>query len=193
MHDPSSISRLFALTSNIGCVATGLIPDARAHVSRARQEAAEFKYKFGYDIPIDLLARRIANINQVSTQEAAMRPLGTALTLIAIDDERGPQVYKCDPAGHFVGYLATGTGAKATDVMNHMEKLVKKSSPVKEYLGETLQETLELSITTLSSVLGQEFKGNELEIGVVTKDNPRFTILNNEQIDQILTAIAEKD
>lgn len=180
------------LTPKIGCVATGLIPDARAHVSRARMEAANFKYKFGYDIPVDLLSRRIANLNQVSTQQASMRPLGAALTLISIDDERGPQVYKCDPAGHFVGYIATGTGSKATDVMNHLEKLLKKSD-VKDHIGETLEDTLELSITTLSSVLGQDFKASELEVGMVSRENPTFTILTTEQIDAVLTRIAEKD
>lgn len=186
------MTRLFALTNKIGAVVTGLPADARAHVTRARHEAAEFRYKFGYDIPVDLLARRIANLNQVSTQQASMRPLGTAITLIAIDDERGPQVYKCDPAGYFVGYIGTAAGTKATDMMNHFEKELKKVSG-KAYFGESLEETLELAVTSLTTVLGQDFKASDLEIGVVSVENPCFAIFTNEQIDAVLTRIAEKD
>lgn len=39
-----------------------------------------------------------------SLQHASTRPLGVIPMLIAIDEERGPQLFKVDPAGYFVGY-----------------------------------------------------------------------------------------
>jgi 20S proteasome subunit alpha 1 len=51
---------------------TGSIADARASVDRARGEAAEFRYKFGYEMPCDVLAKRLANINQVYTQRVGL-------------------------------------------------------------------------------------------------------------------------
>lgn len=69
--DPSSVSHVFRLSSSVGCVMTGSIADARASVDRARGEAAEFRYKFGYEMPCDVLAKRLANINQVYTQRVS--------------------------------------------------------------------------------------------------------------------------
>jgi hypothetical protein len=54
---------------------TGSIADARAQVQRAQGEAAEFRYRYGYEMPCDVLAKRIANINQVYTQRVRFSPL----------------------------------------------------------------------------------------------------------------------
>lgn len=53
---------------------TGAIADARPLAQRAQSEAAEFKYKYGYEMPVDALAKRMANISQVYTQRVRCRP-----------------------------------------------------------------------------------------------------------------------
>ncbi|KKK21223.1 hypothetical protein AOCH_006935 [Aspergillus ochraceoroseus] len=195
--DPSSVSHVFRLSPSVGCVMTGSIADARACVDRARGEAAEFRYKYGYEMPCDVLAKRLANINQVYTQRAYMRPLGVAMTLISVDSENGPQLYKCDPAGYYVGYKATASGPKQQEALNHLEKKLKN----KDYAEGSWEEVVELGITALSSVLSVDFKKHELEIGIVggpradgqEGTDPNFRALTEEEIDERLQAISEKD
>lgn len=50
----------------------------------------------------------------------------TAMILIGIDSEYGPQCFKLDPAGYFVGFYATAAGQKQQEAMNHLEKKWKK-------------------------------------------------------------------
>ena len=33
------------------------------------------------------------------------------MMLIGIDEEKGPQIFKCDPAGYYVGYKATAVSS----------------------------------------------------------------------------------
>lgn len=191
--DASSVSYCFRITPSIGCVATGQIADARAAVTRARGEAAEFRYIYGYEMPCDALAKRMANINQVYTQRAAMRPLGVALMLVSVDDEMGPQLFKCDPAGYYVGYRATAAGPKQQEATNYLEKKLKKEDAVKDW-----QATVDLAINTLSSCLSVDFKANEIEIGIVggpqvDKQTPAtdFRMMAEREIEARLQAIAD--
>jgi len=195
--DPASVTHIFKLSPSVGCVMTGSIADARASVNRARSEAAEFRYRFGYEMPCDVLAKRLANINQVYTQRAYMRPLGVAMTLISVDSEYGPQLYKCDPAGYYVGYRATASGPKQQEILNHLEKKLKN----KEYAEGPWEDVVELAISTLSTVLSVDFKKGELEVGIVGGPSvdgregtqAEFRALTEEEIDDRLQAISERD
>lgn len=245
--DPTSVSHIFKLTAEIGCIVTGRIADARAQVMRARSEAAEFKYKYGYAITPDLLAKRMANINQVYTQRAAMRPLGINMMIIGLDSdpERGPQVFKVDPAGYYVGFRATAAGVKQAEAINFLEKQFKRASTsipsiaqsasssggrgvseaegtssstyslpdaaaseadqISKQLSES--DVLELAVTTLSTVLAQDLKSSEIEIGIIGGDKSlnlndqsdqakaqrRFRTLTEEEITVVLDRIAERD
>lgn len=126
-----------------------------------------------------------------------MRPLGVATTLISVDSEYGPQLFKCDPAGYYTGYKGTASGPKTQEALNFLEKKLKG----KEHAEGSWQDVVELAITTLATVLSAEFKKTELEIGIV--GGPRtdgqegtdleFRSLTEEEIEERLQAIADKD
>ncbi|CAH8839487.1 unnamed protein product [Trichobilharzia szidati] len=186
--DRKSVTRIFRLTDSTGCIMTGMAPDCRAQVQRARYEAATFKHKFGYEIPCDVLLNRIGEINQVYTQSAEMRPLGCAMLAISYDQELGkPQLYKSDPSGFVAGHRAVAVGEKQTEAMRHLENEFRKQE------NYTLDEAIELAISCLSHTHSMEFKATELEIGVVSKADPIFRKLTVEEIDVHLVRMSEKD
>ncbi|KAL7676597.1 hypothetical protein ACOME3_002846 [Neoechinorhynchus agilis] len=189
LMDKSSVTHMFKLTQYIGCVMTGLIADSRSQVARARSEAAKLKLRlnFSFEISVDQLCRRIADINQVYTQEAMMRPLGCSMILIGLDPERGPQLFKTDPAGYYTGFYATSAGVKRLEANTILERKCGRDKLLSE------DETIRTAISVLAEVLASDFKPWDIEIGIVSKNNPRFRILNEQETEQHLNSFAEAE
>lgn len=186
--DPTSVTHMYKVTKHMGMLVTGQLADARSLVQKARSEAADFRFKFGYEMPVDYLAKVLADQAQVYTQHAYMRPLGVVSMIIGIDEERGPQLYKLDPAGYYVGYKATSAGQKDQEAENFLEKRFK-SNP--QY---TFDQAVQAAISALQNVLSEDFKSSDIEVGVVQDTGDRvFRVLSNEEVDEHLTAISERD
>jgi len=193
-----SVTRLFKITDKIGCVATGLMADCRRHVGDIRQIASQFKYDNGYDVPLHYFAQLCADRQQLYTQRAGIRALASVLLLVAVDDEKGPLVFKVDPAGHFFAYKGVAAGTKEQEAINQLEKVYKEDDKDKDddetkKPPVTEEETVRLAISTLQYVLSADFKPDELEVGFITGKDGRFQTLSEEEIDAHLTYIAEED
>eukprot|EP01026_Neomeris_dumetosa_P038998 TRINITY_DN3192_c0_g1_i1.p1 TRINITY_DN3192_c0_g1~~TRINITY_DN3192_c0_g1_i1.p1 ORF type:complete len:249 (-),score=29.71 TRINITY_DN3192_c0_g1_i1:97-843(-) len=186
--DPSCITRLYSISKYIGMMTAGPTADGRSLVQEARRETAEFRFKYGYEIPVDVLAQILADKAQVFTQHARMRPKAVVSMLIGVDEERGPQLFKVDPAGYFVGYRATAAGTKDTEAHNFLEKKCKDRPSLE------IDECVKIAIETLQNVLSEDLKASDLEVGVVSEAQGRlYKTLSQEQIDEYLTAISEQD
>jgi 20S proteasome subunit alpha 1 len=186
--DPTSVTNMYRISKHIGVVMTGLAPDARAAVTRARHEAAQFEYENGYPIPLSVLVGRMADVSQLYTQQAFMRALGVVAIYIG-QDEGGaaPQLYKVDPAGHFLGYRACSAGSKEQEAFNQLEKHFKTL----ESSDLTHDQTLEAALVSLQEVLGADLRPTDVEVALV--EGGVFRVLSEAEVDGVLTVLGERD
>ncbi len=127
----------------------------------------------------------MADICQVYTQEASSRALAVVMTFIGYDDEKGAQVFKIDPAGHYLPYKAVAMGKYEPEAMNFLEKRVGDLSTLDENC------TIEMAIMAMQHVLSTDFKSNEIEVGVIT-EGKNFRVLSDHEVEARLSAISEK-
>ena len=166
MIDPDTMSRVWNINGDTGCVVCGLSADSRSYVTRARYESINFQYKNGmlfskitkynlqyffsaYKMPTDLMAKRMASVAQVHTQEPGTRALGVAALLIGWDEELNkPELYRTDPSGYTAGFKAVAIGAKQTEATNYLEKKMRKKTETEKW---GVKETAELGLDLYST------------------------------------------
>jgi len=114
------------------------------------------------------------------------------MIIVGIDvegDKMIPQLFRCDPAGYFVGYKATSAGQKEQEANNFLEKRFKTDpNPCLSY-----DDTVQLALACLQNVLGSDLKASDIEACVVRNEKLKFTRLTADEVEAHLTALAERD
>ena len=83
---------------------------------------------------------------------------------------------------------ATSAGQKDQEAENFLEKRFKNNP---QY---TFDQAVQAAISALQNVLSEDFKSSDIEVGVVQDTGDRvFRVLTNEEVDEHLTAISERD
>jgi 20S proteasome subunit alpha 1 len=131
------------------------------------------------------------------------------MLLIGIDPELGPQIFKLDPAGYYVGFHATAAGQKQQEAMNYLEKKWKRlesfntggnedAGAAGRALGR--DKVVEMAIEALSTVHSTDYKVGEVEISIVStaaeeedRHRGRWRVLSDEEVERHLLAYGEKD
>jgi len=141
-------------------------------------------------MPINVLADKIGEISQLYTQHAYMRPLCVMTILFSIDEERGPQLFKIDPAGQFMGYKATAAGEKEQSAQGHLEKIFNKKPDL------TKDETFRIAIHALQETLSSEFRSTDIEVAyawINEKKEAKIAFMTEKEIDNLLEKVNKSD
>ena len=119
-----------------------------------------------------------------------MRPYCIVTMLYTVDEEKGPQFYRIDPAGHILGFKATSAGEKEQSAIGHLEKLFNKKPDL------TRDETFRIAITALQETLSTEFRGTDIEVSYAFLNENRETQivnLNEKEIENLLEKVNKSD
>lgn len=119
---PNTNKRIQHVDKHVGIAYSGMNPDGRHVVSRARDEAANWRDQFGQPMPVDALASNVAAYIQAYTLYNSVRPFGVS-TIIGGCDSKGPQLFMIEPNGQSWGYRGAATGRGRQAARSELEKL----------------------------------------------------------------------
>lgn len=200
LADQSSHQKISNITPNIGMVYSGMGPDYRILVDRARKVShTNYKRIYNEYPPTRILVQDVARVVQEATQSAGVRPYGVSLLIAGWDegiepeeevkegegDEKkrsrqtggiqkgGPMLYQVDPSGSYFPWKATAIGKSATKAKTFLEKRYSEELE--------LEDAIHIALLTLKDNIEGEMNGDTIEIGIVGA--PAEHLLGVEGVD----------
>ncbi|KLO10143.1 20S proteasome subunit [Schizopora paradoxa] len=157
--DASMVEKVAEICPNIGIVYSGMGPDFRVIVSRARKSAQAYLKVYGEYPPTRVLTQEIATVMQEATQRGGVRPFGLSLLVAGWDAHRGPMLYQVDPSGSFWAWKASAIGKNMINAKTFLEKRYNDDI--------SLEDAIHTALLTLKEGFEGQMTEKTIEIGVV--------------------------
>ena len=101
---PHKCNPIILTTYSLRQAFSGLIPDGRAFVNRARDQAAQWKRNYQSPMPISSIADDMGGLAQAYTLYSSVRPFGITAIIGGVDEDGKPGLYMIEPSGLYWVY-----------------------------------------------------------------------------------------
>ncbi|MCJ1367039.1 Proteasome subunit alpha type-2 [Acarospora aff. strigata] len=189
--DPPSLSKVSLITPNIGMVYSGMGPDYRILVDKARKVShTGYKRIYNEYPPTRILVQDVARVMQEATQSGGVRPYGVSLLVAGWDDGVEPETEEAakdggeteaerkKASGKTGGILKGGPSLYQVDPSGSYfpwkaTAIGKSATSAKTFLekryteGLELEDAVHIALLTLKETIEGEMNGETVEIGIV--------------------------
>merc|ERR1712013_814046 len=175
----SPSGKLEQITNNIGMVYSGMGPDYRLLIRRARKMAQDYFLMYHEPIPTAQLVYRVALVMQEYTQSGGVRPFGVSLLICGWDEPGKPLLFQCDPSGAYFAWKATAMGKNNVNGKTFLEKRYSEDLE--------LEDAVHTAILTLKEGFEGQMTEDNIEIGICNSDG--FRRLTPQEVKDYLANI----
>ncbi len=166
--------KIFRVDEHVGAAIVGLSSDARILIDQARIYAQSNKLTYDEPIDIEVVTKRICDIQQMYTQHAGVRPFGVSIIFAGVD-KTGTHVFGTHPSGTYRGYKATALGAGRETVIAILKD---------EYREDlSLEDSKKLAVKCLVKALEARQLPPRIKVAVIPVATKKLEMLTDETIE----------
>jgi proteasome alpha subunit len=169
--------KIFKVDDHVGAAIVGLSSDARVLIDQARIYAQSNKLTYDEPIDVEVVTKRICDIQQMYTQHAGVRPFGVSLIFGGVD-KTGSLVFGTHPSGTYRGYKATALGAGRETVLAILKDEYRENL--------SLEENTKLTVKCLVKALEARQLPPRIKIAVIPTETKHLQMLSDEKIESYI-------
>jgi proteasome alpha subunit len=173
--------KIFKVDEHIGVAIVGLSSDARILIDQARIYAQSNRLTYDEPIDVEVVTKRICDIQQMYTQHAGVRPFGISLVFAGVD-ATGTHVFGTHPSGTYRGYKATTLGAGRETVLTILKDEYKEDM--------NLEDTTKLAVKCLVKALEARQLPLGIKLAVIPATTKKMEMLNDKTLDAYIKQVS---